>query len=722
LGNVTTESFFVQVVEQRASSTLNLPLPTRCVLLDAQIHNPKSNPLDFRRFSGYDKSAPKDKSPSYCRHNGRNDVSDAHEEPGGDILIVDDDPYSRMWARRWLEGAGYTMREADCAADALALVAENPPDLILQDVILPDMNGFELTRQLRQNPALVTTPIVVLTVLDDVESKVQGLESGANDFLTKLPEREELLARVRTHLRLKRNQEALLAEQRKTALLYRINRELSAELELDAILSRILELTIASVGTTHGSVLLLDEQGGILRCITTYRGQSSTVMYAVPGEIVQQGLAGWVIQHREGAILPNTREDPRWVTTENAHAAAGSALAVPLIHQERVAGVLTLTNGQADYFTADHLSLLESIASQAAVALDNARLFAAVEQERGRLQAILSGATEAIVATDPKLRVTLLNPAAEDTFGVRAGQVVGWPLEEALPYEALVRSFRRARETDTLVPPAELPLPSGRTLFFTVSAVAVGPRGEGGWVAVMQDITHLKEVNRLKNDFVSVVSHDLRTPLATIHGYGEVLAKSTEGECREVALRIQAESQRLAALVEDLLDLGKIESGVEVVREPCHLEGLIDEAVESAGFAAQSAGVTIQAQVAPLSKAVLGSAVRLRQVMDNLIGNALKYTGTGGDIWVQAWEREDQITVTVQDSGVGIPRESLPRIFEKFYRVPERGERRPAGTGLGLAIVKAIVEQHGGTVWVESELGKGSTFGFSLPCIDDQEV
>jgi len=649
-------------------------------------------------------------------------VSDAHEEPGGDILIVDDDPYSRMWARRWLEGAGYTLLEAECAADALELVAEHPPDLVLQDVILPDMNGFDLTREFRKNPDLATIPIVVLTVLDDVDSKVQGLEAGANDFLTKLPEREELLARVRTHLRLKRNQEALLAEQRKTALLYRINRELSAELELDAILSRILELTIASVEATHGSVILLDEEGGILRCISTYRGRSSTVLYAVPGEIVQEGLAGWVLQNREGAILPDTRQDARWVTTENAHTMAGSALAVPLIHQERVAGVLTLTHEQPDHFLSDHLSLLGTIAAQAAVALENARLFAAVKQERGRLEAILSGATEAIVATDQKLRITLLNPAAEDTFGVRLNQVLGWPLVDALPYEPLIASFRRARESGSLVPPAELSLPKGRILFFTVSAVAVGPRGEGGWVAVMQDITHLKEVNRLKNEFVSVVSHDLRTPLATIHGYAEVLSKAIEGEYKELARRIQAESRRLAALVEDLLDLGKIESGVEEVREPCHLEELIGEAVEAAAFTAQTAEVTIQAQIAPLPTPVMGNPVRLRQVVDNLIGNALKYTAVGGEIWVQAWEREGQITVTVQDSGIGIPREALPRIFEKFYRVPQRGESRPAGTGLGLAIVKAIVDQHGGTVWVESELGKGSTFGFSLPCTDEQEV
>ena len=648
-------------------------------------------------------------------------MADSYKEPGGDILIVDDDPYSRMWARRWLEGAGYTLREADCAADALALVAERPPDLILQDVILPDMNGFELTRRFRQDPAMATTPIVVLTVLDDVDSKVQGLESGANDFLTKLPEREELLARVRTHLRLKRNQEALLAEQRKTALLYRINRELSAELDLDSILSGILELTLTSVGASHGSVILLDEEGGTLRCISTYQGRSSTVIYAVPGAIVQTGLAGWVIQSRAGAILPDTLQDARWITTEAAHTVARSALAVPLMRQEQVTGVLTLTHEQPGYFTKDHLALLESIASQAAVALDNAQLFAAVEHERGRLQAILAGATEAIVATDQRLRITLLNPAAEDTFGVKAAQVVGWPLADALPYEALNTSFRRAREADSLVPPAELVLPNGRTLFFTVSAVAVGMSGEGGWVAVMQDITHLKEVNRLKNEFVSVVSHDLRTPLSTIHGYAEVLAKAVTDEYRELAQRIQAESRRLAALVEDLLDLGKIESGVEAVREPCQLEYLIGEAVEAAAFPAQAAGVAIQAQIAPLGAPVFGNPVRLRQVVDNLIGNALKYTPAGGEIWVQAWQREAGVIVTVQDSGIGIPRDALPRIFEKFYRVPLRGESRPAGTGLGLAIVKAIVEQHGGTVWVESEMDKGSTFGFSLPCAE-QEV
>jgi len=248
--------------------------------------------------------------------------------------------------------------------------------------------------------------------------------------------------------------------------------------------------------------------------------------------------------------------------------------------------------------------------------------------------------------------------------------------------------------------------------------VAAGPRGEGGWVAVMQDITHLKEVDQLKNEFVSTVSHDLRTPLATIYGYADVLTRGTEGENQDLAERIKIESRRLAGLVEELLDLGKIESGVESVQVSCPLARMAMEAVEAARFQARSRKVSLRGDVSALTRPVLGNPVRLRQVLDNLIQNALKYTAPGGEVVVRAWERENRATVTVQDTGVGIPREALPRIFEKFYRVPYPDGARVAGAGLGLAIVKAIVEQHGGQVWVESGLGKGSTFGFSLPCGD----
>lgn len=631
-----------------------------------------------------------------------------------DILVVDDDPDSRAWARRWLEQAGFTVREAGDAEEAGAAIAQKVPDLILLDLLLPGTDGFDLTRRFRSTPALAGVPIILVTVLDDVESKVRGFEAGANEFLSKFPDRGELLARVRTLIRSKRAQEELRAERDKVAFLYRVSRELSSDLDFNATLSRVLELTIESVGASRGSLILLDEGGGVLRHIFSYQGKVATVADAVHRRVVQEGLAGWVIEHREPVLLTDAQQDPRWVNVPHSSFVTRSAVAVPLVHPDRIAGVLTLAHEEAGRFGPNHIELLQSIASQSAVALVNARLFEVVSQERAQLEAILSGTDDSIIATDRELRITLLNPAAERTLGITMGQAMGWPIAEALPPSPLVEAFRRARDGTGPVRPGELTLADGRTFFFTLSTVSLGSRGEGGWVAVMQDITHLKHLDRLKNEFVAVVSHDLRTPLSNIHGYAEVLEKMVEGDALEYAEQIRVQSERTARLVEELLDLGKIESGMEAVREPCNLRQLIVEAVQAASFQAELSGVVLRMDVAASCGLVDGNPLRLRQALDNLIGNAIKYTPVGGVVTVRAWEEDRQVTVLVQDNGRGIPRESLPRIFEKFYRVPAEAGRTP-GTGLGLAIVKAVIEQHGGQVWVESELGRGSTFGFSLP-------
>ncbi len=656
-------------------------------------------------------------------------MSERAKEQDGQILVVDDDEYSRMWARRWLEAAGFTVREGKTVREALEAIAQSSPDLILLDVLLPDGNGIDLTRDLRRNPDLETTPILLMTVLEDAESKVRGLEAGANDFLTKLPDQTELVARVRTWLRLRRNLEELRREKDKTTLLYRISRELNAAMDLDSTLSRVLETTIRSTGVSRGSLILLDEQGAILRHIYSFQGEIATVSEVVRGRIVEKGLAGWVIRNRQAVIVPDTEQDPRWLELEARQAPAGSALCVPLIHQEKVVGVLTLIHREKGRFSPADLDLVQTIASQAAIALVKARLYEEIEQERGRLKAILNGSSEPIIVTDGDLRITLLNPAAEQAFGISLQEAAGRPLEEAIPLPPLLQAFRQAQEGEPS-PATEVPLPDGRTLFFSVSFVPAGPQGEGGWVAVMQDITYIKAINQMKNEFVSTVSHDLRTPLSTIHGYGEVLLRMIEdrdqerlfdGPGAEIARRVMGNARRLTDLVEELLDLGKIESGVEVFWEPCDLADLTAQAVEGARFQAGECQIDLRAEIAPLLRPVLGNPIRLRQVLDNLIQNALKYTPAGGMVTVRAREKENRVVVTVEDSGIGIPREALPRVFEKFYRVPHPGAPRTAGIGLGLAIVKAVVEQHSGQVWVESEPGQGSTFGFSIPCVGQEE-
>lgn len=628
-------------------------------------------------------------------------------EQRGDILVVDDSLTSRTLLAGILEEQGYRVRLAGDGQEALHITRQAPPELILLDLILPHLDGYKVTRRLRRDPSLPYIPIILITTMGDSESKVRGLEAGADDFVVKPPDEAELLARVGALLRLKRSQDALVVEKNKVDLLYQVSQELSAELDLDTLLTRILELTNQTIGASGGNIVLPGKRGGPPYGISTRQGEEP-VPRQIWETVLEEGLAGWVLTYRQGVIVSDTWDDPRWIAIDEIHYRTRSALSVPLIRAGRVIGVMTLTHEEPAHFAEDHLDLANSIASQGAIVVENARLYTETEKERSKLAAILTGTADIVVVTDREGNILLLNPAAEETFDVQEEEVVSQPLREVLPNPALVELFERGAKG---TPPhtAEVALNTNCTLYASISSA------EGvGYVAVMRDITYLKELEEMKSEFVATVSHDLRSPLSTIHGYADMLARSLNGEEQEYARRIRIGTKQMAELIEDLLDLGRIEAGMEADYQPCQMDVLIEAAIDSARFQTELEGLSLTATISsPLP--VLGNPGQLRQVLDNLIGNAIKYTPAGGKIEVRAWSKGDRVCVEVQDTGIGIPREAVPRLFEKFYRVPSAETKELPGTGLGLAIVKAIIDQHRGELWVKSTPRRGSTFGFSLP-------
>jgi len=240
---------------------------------------------------------------------------------------------------------------------------------------------------------------------------------------------------------------------------------------------------------------------------------------------------------------------------------------------------------------------------------------------------------------------------------------------------------------------------------------------EVGRVAVMQDITYLKELDKMKSDFVASVSHDLRSPLTIIIGYALMLSEAGElnETQQEFVESIRLSVAKMTTLIENLLDLGKIEASVGMEMKPCQLVTVINKAVAGLRDQARAKEIIFQLQLPPELPLVQGNQVRLDQVVSNLVGNAIKFTPEGGMVTVSAREEKGKVVVEVKDTGIGIAPEDQVHLFEKFYRVGRAETSDIEGTGLGLAIVKSIVEGHGGQVWVESEFGQGSTFGFALP-------
>jgi two-component system phosphate regulon sensor histidine kinase PhoR len=240
-----------------------------------------------------------------------------------------------------------------------------------------------------------------------------------------------------------------------------------------------------------------------------------------------------------------------------------------------------------------------------------------------------------------------------------------------------------------------------------------------GAIAVFHEITRLKELERIRQDFVANVSHELRTPLTTIKGYAETLLEGALKE--EVAFQfvqvIKRHTDRLAKIVEDLLTLSKIESReFQLAIEPCSLSDLISEVLDVVKEPAKKKRISLSYDRLASPLFVLGDRHYLEQVFVNLLDNAIKYGREGGRITISTLEKSPtEIEISVQDDGIGIPKEDLPRIFERFYRVDKGRSQELGGTGLGLSIVKHIVQGHGGRLWVESQLGQGSIFYFTLP-------
>jgi two-component system phosphate regulon sensor histidine kinase PhoR len=316
----------------------------------------------------------------------------------------------------------------------------------------------------------------------------------------------------------------------------------------------------------------------------------------------------------------------------------------------------------------------------------------------------------ALLVIDDEGVIQLCNPAAQAAL-VRPGieNPVGYPLAIATGSKDLLDLLGRTPATDGVH--GEIDLEDGRTLNAQVSHIM----GLGD-IVVMQDITYLKELDRAKTEFVTTVSHDLRSPLTAILSYVHLTEQAgpLDAMQQEFLARVRNSVLSITHLLTDLLELSRIEAGLDGQHKPVHLEPIIDDVVEEFRPQADRKRQTLQTHTpAPVSR-VLGSPMRLRQVVANLAGNAIKYTPEDGKITLSLSEEGGQVVLRVSDNGIGIPPADQPHIFEKFYRASGPAQEQD-GTGLGLSIVKTIIDAHGGRIWVDSRAGEGTTFTVVFP-------
>jgi two-component system phosphate regulon sensor histidine kinase PhoR len=379
----------------------------------------------------------------------------------------------------------------------------------------------------------------------------------------------------------------------------------------------------------------------------------------------------------------------------------------------------------------DCLGLAEQSTRDAAMRLKELEIQLRVATaERHHAQAIIYSISDAVLVTDRFDELVLANEAAARLFDFELAEARRKPVEQVVPDSTiveLVRDMRQSRSVNTRRVVEHKMKGGGGERHFKITLSCVNDdaaRNDGtsaGVVAVLHDMTKEKEVARMKSDFVSHVSHELRTPLASIKAYVEMLIDGEaedEKTQREFYDVIQGEANRLSRLIDNILNISRIESGlVKINKQPLSVVVIIKEAMEVIAPQAKAKNITLHESLDPAFYQTPADRDMLYQAVMNLLGNAIKYTKEGGSVTVSTGmdAATRKVVVRVTDTGVGIPAKDLPFVFDKFYRV-EENNRIAKGTGLGLSLVKHIIETvHRGQVFVESKVGQGSTFGFSLP-------
>jgi two-component system NtrC family sensor kinase len=633
--------------------------------------------------------------------------------PQAQIYVVVSDTQVNYLLERILNSDGHKVTLIADRAAAEKIMEKTAPDLVIVSDQLPDGDGIDLAQNLLLRFPFL--PILLFVKQDTPELLRKALRAGIVDYMCLPLHSDEISRSVSQSLdKAQKRREWVLREAKSnTSTLQKrvdeletltlLGRSITSSLDIDSVLTAIVDAAVGLTGAEEGSLLLLDEATGELYMRAARNFQEEFVRtFRLP---VKDSLAGNVMRSGQPVILDETT--PQKIKT--AYLVQG-LLYVPLQSHGQVFGVLGVDNRQSRLpFTQNHIKAISAMADYAVIAIENARLYAHTAVERNKLETILTKIQDGVIVLDPEDHVLILNQTVRDAFHLEDANYTGKPIIEVFDQVELLELVNTPEKR--VFNRGEITLADGR-----VFSVQLTPIPEVGLAITMHDITYLKKLDRIKSDFVSTVSHDLRSPLTAILGYVDLLDRAgpINAQQRDFINRVQTSVHNITALVDDLLNLGRIEAGFDSQKEIVPIDQLLQYSLDSFKSRMGEKNLQLLTEVPDDLPPLLGNPIQLRQMIDNLVDNAVKYTPSGGTLQAHVQVQRNQIILRITDSGVGIPSMDLPYIFDKFYRASNIPGETP-GTGLGLSIVKSIVESHQGRIWVESKPDQGTTFTIVLP-------
>jgi PAS domain S-box-containing protein len=528
---------------------------------------------------------------------------------------------------------------------------------------------------------------------------------------------------------------ALVGRNRELAALLAILQTATQSLETEKILNDTLDKSLEILDFDVGYIRTLDPEKKNL-IVRVARGLSSPEFLSTsfPLDSPDPIVGKIVFKTQKPYIGSDIRKDPMFQARTMEKEGVISVAMIPIVSKQRAMGFIAVGSKKFHKFTKREIRLLSAFSSQLGSALENAQLYDEVNKEKAYIENLVDNAGDAIISTDAEDRILTWNHGAEVIFGYSKEETIGQSLAILLTsrLKAELEEIRdKVRLTGVLRNLEVRRLRKDGIIIETSLAVSpIRDKDDNviGFLHLARDITEkkryeqrLKELDQMKSAFVSNVSHELRTPLTAIKASADNMLDRLLGDLNEKQVgyltRIKSNTDRLARLINDLLDLSTIEAGkinLRLMNLP--LVALVREATESLRPVATEKLIHLKVVSADPGAIAWADRDKVIQVLMNLIGNALKFTPLRGKVTVAVTRNDPAwMQISVADSGPGIPVEEVNNVFGRFYQIDQAGKQKTQGTGLGLAISKALVEMHGGKIWVESELGKGSAFCFTLP-------